>query len=222
MNNKIPQWTVEAETDLTSNLGGQWGYIKHKIGEFSREYGAKVKKAKNVLKSQIEKELQKLSLNLNDENKFQYKNLQEQLNEIIENEVKGVILRSLCDDYEKGEKCTKYFFSLEKYRAKQKTISRLKLSSGAFTSDQQLILNACRLFYKKLYSKNFTVNPEAHPDFFTNADIPKLDENQKQFCDTILTEDELLKTLKNFSKNKSPGLDGLTAEFYIKFWTNIK
>ena len=53
MNNKIPQWTVEAETDLTSNLGGQWGYIKHKIGEFSREYGAKVKKAKNLLKSQI-------------------------------------------------------------------------------------------------------------------------------------------------------------------------
>ena len=33
MNNKIPQFTVEAETDLTSNLGGQWGYIKHKIGE---------------------------------------------------------------------------------------------------------------------------------------------------------------------------------------------
>ena len=80
---------------------------------------------------QIEKELQALSANLNEANKLKYKNLQDQLNEIIENEVKGVILRSLCNDYEKGEKCTKYFFTLEKYRAKQKTMRRLKLSSGA-------------------------------------------------------------------------------------------
>ena len=49
-----------------------------------------------------------------------------------------------------------------------------------------------------------------------------MSETQKQFCDTEITEDELLKTLKTFSKNKSPGLDGLTAEFYKTFWMHIK
>ena len=77
-----------------------------------------------------------------------------QLNEIIENEIKGSILRSLCREYEEGEKCNKYFFSLEKFRSKQKTLSRIQLSDGSFTSDEKKILNECRLFYKKLYSKN--------------------------------------------------------------------
>ena len=110
---KIPKWTSEAETDLPDNSGGQWGYIKHKIGEFSREYGAKIKKAKLLLKSNLEREIQTLSINLNDANKEKYKSLQNQLNEIIENEVKGSILRSLCTEYEEGEKCSKYFFPLK-------------------------------------------------------------------------------------------------------------
>ena len=125
VNEKIPLWTAEAETDLARNTGGQWGYIKHKIGEFSREYGAKVKKAKLILKTKLENELKIMSANLNEINKEQYTNLQNQLNEVIENEVienevKGSILRSLCQDFEAGEKCTKYFFSLEKFKAKQK------------------------------------------------------------------------------------------------------
>ena len=32
----------------------------------------------------------------------------------------------------------------------------------------------------------------------------------------------MLKTLKSFSINKSPGLDRLTAEFYLAFWDNLK
>ena len=91
---------------MPDNTGGQWGYIKHKIGEFSRDFGAKIKKAKLLLKNQLEKELLTLSGKLNETNKIKYKNLQDQLNEIIENEIKGVILRSLCNDYEQGEKCT--------------------------------------------------------------------------------------------------------------------
>ena len=51
------------------------------------------------------------------------------------------------------------------------------------------------------------VDPCAHPNFFTNVTTPKLSETQKQFCDNEITEDELFKTLKTFSKNKSPGLD---------------
>ena len=78
------------------------------------------------------------------------------------------------------------------------------------------------MFYKNLYSQNVNVNPNAHLFFFNNVTTPKLTENQKQFCDTDLTEEELLKTLKTFSKNKCPGLDGITAEFYIKFWDVVK
>ena len=215
MKENIPKWILEAETDLPNKTGGQWGFLKHKVGEFSRSYGAKLKKSKLLLKNNLEKELETLSQNLNEENKGKFKALQEQLNAIIETEIQGSILRSLCDEYEQGE-------NIEKYRAKQKTISRLKLSDGSFSSDPKVILEECRYFYQKLYSKNINVNPSLHPEFFRNVTTPKLTENQKQFCDSKLTFQELFKCLESFSKNKSPGLDGITAEFYRVFWDQIK
>ena len=126
-------------------------------------------------------------LDLNEDNKARYRSLQEQLDSIIETEIQGVILRSLCDEYEQGEKCTKYFFSSEKYRAKQKTISRLKLGDGSFSSDANIILEECRKFYKKLYSRNLNVNHRLYPEFFNNVTIPKLSEKQKQLCESKLT-----------------------------------
>ena len=124
MKEQLPLWITEAEQDLPENIGSQWGYLKHKIGEFSREFGAKLKKAKKMIKENIEKELSQLCNSLNETNKMRYLDLKGQLDEIIENEVKGSILRSLCKDYEDGEKCSKYFFSLEKVKFQQKITTR--------------------------------------------------------------------------------------------------
>ena len=53
---KIPQFILEAERDI-QNIGDQWAYVKHKMGEYSRNYGAKIKSAKNLLKLNLEKVL---------------------------------------------------------------------------------------------------------------------------------------------------------------------
>ena len=37
-------------------------------------------------------------------------------------------------------------------------------------------------------------------------------------CERKLTASECFKSLQSFQKNKSPGNDGLTVEFYIAFW----
>ena len=162
----IAIWTREAEINIPDCTENQWGYVKHKIGEFSRSFGAKLKKGRRILKSNIEKELAEISINITDYNKARYSFLQNQLNEIIDNEIKGSILRSLCQEYEEGEKCTKYFFSLEKFRAKQKTITRLQKEDNTFISDTEDILKECRQFYQKLYSKNFKVDPSLNECFF--------------------------------------------------------
>ena len=36
-----------------------------------------------------------------------------------------------------------------------------------------------------------------------------------------MTEEECLKALKSFKTNKSPGCDGIPAEFYLTFWNQI-
>ena len=64
--------------------------------------------------------------------------------------------------------------------------------------------------------------PSSQPQFFENPNIPVLSSMQQDFCEKDITTDELLKTLKSFKKNKSPGLDGLSAEFFLKFWSKFK
>ena len=44
---------------------------------------------------------------------------------------------------------------------------------------------------------------------------------KKTSCEGVLSKDECLKALKQFARNKSPGSDGLTAEFYLHMWDSI-
>ena len=73
-----------------------------------------------------------------------------------------------------------------------------------------------------VFIKICTVKTIRFPFFYQNNSIPKLSQEQKTDCDKDLTIEELFRTLKSFKKNKSPGLDGITAEFYIWFWGEIK
>ena len=58
--------------------------------------------------------------------------------------------------------------------------------------------------------------------FITNPSLPKLSDAQRTQCEGLMTENELLKSIKSFKNNKTPGTDGLTAEFYNFFWQDIK
>ena len=58
--------------------------------------------------------------------------------------------------------------------------------------------------------------------FFENTDkIKKLNDEPRKNCEGLLTENECLNDLKWFQKNKSPGNDGFTAEFYSFFWNQL-
>ena len=52
--------------------------------------------------------------------------------------------------------------------------------------------------------------------------IPVLTWEQPQTWEGPISENELLKALKNMSNNKSPGNDGFTKEFYETFWEDMK
>ena len=121
--------------------------------------------------------------NLSDGNKERYQSLKQQLDELVEFEVRGSILRSLSQNYEDGEKCTKYFFSLEKHRAKQKTICKLKLGTGEEITNHEQILKECLAFYENLYQSNEQIGPDPYSPFFDNPNIPKLSAEEANECE---------------------------------------
>jgi hypothetical protein len=58
--------------------------------------------------------------------------------------------------------------------------------------------------------------------FMDQPNIPGLQDEDKATIDTEITIDELSKAIKELPNNKTPGLDGITAEFYKFFWSKIK
>ena len=50
---------------------------------------------------------------------------------------------------------------------------------------------------------------------------PSLNDSDKQKCEGLLTEKECLEALKTMESGKSPGTDGLPAEFYKVFWKDV-
>ena len=48
--------------------------------------------------------------------------------------------------------------------------------------------------------------------------IPKINKDERESCEGEFTIDECLQALRSFDRNKSPGNNCLTAEFYLCFW----
>ena len=74
-------------------------------------------------------------------------------------------------------------------------------------------------FYEDLYdNKDPDTDVDKLLNFTENLTIPKLSNYQQLFCEGQLTNTECCNVLVQLKNNKSPGNDGLTAEFYKHFW----
>ena len=75
-------------------------------------------------------------------------------------------------------------------------------------------------FYNTLFKSDKRSSKYDIAQFLSSIQVPCLTESAK--CEIVISEDELICALKNMPKNKSPGNDGPTKEFYEKFWDELK
>ena len=123
------------------------------------------------------------------------------------------MIRSRARWCEQGERYTQYFFNLERRNHLNKYITELKTENLTLSNPTE-ILNEEYRYYKHLYTSNLTYpNDYDFVEFFYSTTLPKLTPQEADSCDGLLTKEECLASLKQFSKGKSPGTDGLTAEF---------
>ena len=95
-------------------------------------------------------------------------------------------------------------------------MTELKSHSGELLSDSKDIRKEMNDFYKDLYSEE-EVDLEAQ-DWLLDQLSMSFDEQQQASCEGFLTVEECREALNGMDTAKSPGIDGLTAEFYIAFW----
>ena len=76
-------------------------------------------------------------------------------------------------------------------------------------------MNACKKFYEELYK--YEEIDERIEREFTEC-LPQVPRNLVEICEDYLHLEEIKKALMSMLNGKSPGSDGLPAEFYKHFW----
>ena len=117
---------------------------------------------------------------------------------------------------EEGEKSTRYFYSLEQQKQSKQTINVLTKDNLDTITELHDIITESYDFYKSLYTAQPT-DPNKQTEFL-NIETPILTAHDWNLCEGYVTEHELQLTLQTMENNKSPGLDGLSTNFYKHFW----
>ena len=198
-----------------------WEFLKYKIKGASISYGKKKARDRKDSIKALETQLNTLEAMLasnpceNTKGKMEVtrKELLSELDYITE----GSIIRSRANWYGLGEKNTKYFLGLEKANAKKSQITQVINRDGLRITHFNDILSEIKTFYSRLYSSNQNDGVQID-DFIGSVDMPRLSDVDKDSCDGLISNTEALNSLKSMPKNKTPGNDGLSVEFYIKFW----
>ena len=191
-----------------------WEMIKMEIRDFCIRFSKRRAKAKREREIDLLCELKQLNERLDQNHQdtnlaVEVERVRIELQKISEHKTKGAIVRSRARGYEHGERNSKYFMNLEKRAYERKHIVKLKTKENIYLEEPNKILCQMENFYKTLYSSQIsedTFNASA-PHFLNCNNIKRLDGEHQKICEGCLS------ALKQFSKNKTPGSDGLTAEF---------
>ena len=207
-----------------------WEFLKLDIRNFTVPYSINKKRERNSLERTLNKQFislhnKVLSDSASEQELEDFNLVKKELESVERHKARGAILRSKCRWSEEGEKNSSYFLRLEKQNFCNKLISQLKVDDRLVNKPDE-ILKAEKHYYEELYSNRHCASQdtfEQHATLFTSANnIPKIPKEIKDICDLDVTQDEILNSLSSLKNNKSPGSDGLVAEFYKFFWNNIK
>ena len=225
--------TKSVHRDLVDK-GAVWELVKLEIKNFTIPYCVQRKKQNEAHERELNNKFNRLHGIINSDSEVneatinEFYQIKAQLEDIELERARGIILRSKTQWVEEGERNTSYFLRLEKQNFCNKLITKIKTEKEVITNPKD-ILEEGRKYYMKLYSDDdsqYVLGGQPvnliEEEFLTNASLPKLNENQKSQCEGLMTESELLKSIKTFKNGKTPGTDGLTAEFYKFFWNDIK
>lgn len=206
--------------------GFVWEMLKIKVKEKAICISVKRGKEKMKQKERYQKELDSLNrllcTSIRDNDMLVKKEeLENKLRDIYMKEARGAQLRSKAKYIEKGETSLSYFKGLEKIHQSNNVIESVLGTDGEVMYDDEDIMHECCKFYEILY-RSLNIDVDLIESYINNTDVPKLNEVERTLCDSEINEKEVHEAVMNLKHNRSPGVDGITAEFYQRHWDMLK
>ena len=175
---------------------------------------------------QLKKQIHKLEEDLRMFTKFSYSDpeyftpyvnqIKNELNDLIMKKYMGSVIRSRVQFVESYEKPNRFFLRTEKKNAKNRIITEIQ-QNNVTLKDPHQIMTACRDFYADLYTEE-PVDQEAINAFLYDVNLPKVPPDLVESCEGPLSFEEAKEAISLMKNNKTPGSDGLPAEFYKQFF----
>jgi len=197
-----------------------WELLKIEIKTFSISYSSLKARQNRERERDIAVKLEECESDDSIEARKVKESLQSELNEIYCAKARGLQIRAKVDWVEKGERNNKYFLRMEKGRQSSNVISRLEVQ-GKEVNDVKGVQEEIARFYEDLYTSN-SVSQEEVNEYIRGIEVPRLTLVQKNDCDLQIDREELRAVIKSLKPNKSPGYDGIPAEFYKLFWDEME
>ena len=219
--------SAPAEQDSFTNILDWWDWIKETIKTLSIEFCSQLSKKKKKEEALLTKAVLAAKRNWtadpnNTSLRLAYSAASDALQTHQQHKLEGVKTRSRINWMEKGGKPTKYFFSLEKKKGEDRTISSLLTDDGTLVTAPAALLDTAAGFYRSLYSPSVLADrPLAQTRILQNI-TARVPEFEMPTLEANLSLEEVTQAVKSSANNKTPGPDGIPIDFYKVFWKKIK
>lgn len=145
--------------------------------------------------------------------------LEASLKAIYDKELEGSKIRSRVKWLEEGELPSRYFFSLERQRHERTLVSSVFNTEGSEVSSLPEIIEVHEKYYDNLFA-NEEIDLTVQNELLSHVSA-RLPEAMRASCEGSLTLAEASEALKLSNRNRTPGPDGLSIEFYLTFWSRL-
>ncbi|CAM2112452.1 unnamed protein product [Caretta caretta] len=197
-----------------------WDLGKVRARLFCHDYTRGTSRRRNAAIEQLEREVLELERRLatNPEDPVlcrACREKQEELRALEDHRSCGAFVRSRILILWEMDHGSRFFYTLEKTRGAKKHVSCLLAEDGTPLTEPAEMCGRDRAFYASLFSTDPT-DPSACRVLW--EELPMVSASDRDRLELPLTLAEFSEALRRMPTNKSPGMDGLTVEFYHVFW----
>ncbi|CAM2106848.1 unnamed protein product [Caretta caretta] len=202
-------------------LARQWWDVgKVHAWLFFRDYTRGATWQRDAVIGQLEREVLELERRLasgpeDPPRRAAYREKWEELWALEDHRARGAFIRSRIRLLREMDCSSRFYYAVEKRKGAKKHVTCLLVEDVTPLTDPEKMRGRARAFYASLFSPDPT-NTEAHRVLWT--ELPTVSVGDRDRLELSLSLAKLSEALCCMPTNKSPGMNGLTVEFYGVFW----
>lgn len=203
----------------TTDVKIWWDTLKYDLKELSIEYGKRIRRLKRQgegnVRALLAMELEALNKGRGEGSVARVLELEDEVRKLEVDKCRGHMIRSKARYTVEGERCTAFFFGLESKRQMKGVIKEVQNREGIVVRETTEVLEVVEDFYGELFASR---GVSWEDEEFLLGQIRKVVSGLEiGMREGAIAEEEIAEAIAQLNAGKSPGLDGLTCEFYKRF-----